>query len=113
MTRHLYRMWMTNDPRGKCLRVALEIETRATDKPRVGVADESGNIAFVEVEPASIRLNDCTFIIPDRDAQHVFDQLWQAGFRPASGRDAEGVHAAQREHIQDLRKVLDAVVAKV
>lgn len=51
-----------------------------------------------------------TFVVSRTSAQRLFDQLFAAGFRPNGGRDSEGVHAAQREHIEDLRKVLNAFV---
>jgi hypothetical protein len=38
-------------------------------------------------------------------AQHLMDQLWEAGVRPAGNRDSTGQVAALNAHIADLRRI--------
>jgi hypothetical protein len=39
------------------------------------------------------------------DAQHLMDNLWQAGLRPAQGQQSEGAMAAQTRHLEDMRSL--------
>lgn len=38
-------------------------------------------------------------------AQHLANALWDAGIRPAQGKNSEGVNAAQGAHLQDMRAI--------
>mgnify|MGYP001247230715 CR=1 FL=1 len=48
-----------------------------------------------------------TLSLPFDAAQRLMDELWRIGLRPTDYRDTDGEVAAQKEHITDLRKVLD------
>lgn len=102
---NLYSMFIAPDPFGRRVKVLLRHE-KDRRQQWCGVQLEDGSITF-EAVPEGCPPSDHTFDITEQDAQAAFDQLWNAGYRPRGGRDSEGVREAQREHIKDLRGVIE------
>ncbi len=69
----------------------------------LGREAEDGSIVFANVDrrlPAPV-----TFTLFEDRAQRLLDELWQAGLRPSSDRQSEGVIAAQAHHLKDMRAI--------
>lgn len=67
------------------------------------------NPLVLEVVPFPSR--DTTLLsIHEEQAQVLMDDLWRAGVRPTDFQDPGGEVAAQRAHITDLQRVLDAYI---
>lgn len=48
-----------------------------------------------------------TLRLTDDQGQQLVNQLWRAGFRPSEAVSSTGEREAMREHIKDLRGVID------
>jgi hypothetical protein len=46
-----------------------------------------------------------SFRLDAEAAQRLMDELWSCGFRPAQGKQSEGVTVAQERHLQDMRAI--------
>lgn len=46
------------------------------------------------------------FSIGNDMAQHLFNQLWRAGFRPKDGTGNSGHIEAMKYHLEDMRKLV-------
>lgn len=47
------------------------------------------------------------FLLTREDAQALMDELWRAGVRPSNGEGATGQLASTREHLADMRKIVE------
>ena len=47
------------------------------------------------------------------EIKSIMDELWNAGFRPSSTSSETDLLGAKDEHIKDLRKAQDAVIALI
>lgn len=104
----LLGMWVHPLPWSQDIEVLLD----RTEYPEGGVKKRfdakyrDGALTFHESRLGQTH-DERSFRISRETAQKVFESLWAAGLRPNGGRDAEGVHAAQKEHIGDLRKMVE------
>ena len=94
---------------------AIEVLIYGVDRDTEGaakcfdmVADSDGNFRATPKPLGSFV--EPTFRISPETAQELFDRLWAAGYRPNGGRTSEGVVEAQRDHIKDLRSVIEKVL---
>ena len=47
-----------------------------------------------------------SFNLRQKEAQMLFDDLWQAGFRPSDGYKGPEAFEAQGSHLDDMRKIV-------
>lgn len=106
-------MWVNSHPWSSMVEVLIDRTEYPADGPKArwdGVFNPAERTITFHDSPIGNVRESRSFCITKETAQSVLDSLWRSGFRPNGGRDAEGVHEAQREHIADLRKVLDVHV---
>jgi len=67
-----------------------------------------GKIEFVETDPSS--RSEPTLRVLDgevgNDLQHLFNALWEFGFRPPERARKDDILSAKDDHLDDLRKIL-------
>jgi len=51
------------------------------------------------------RLTNPTLLCEPDTMQHLFNSLWDCGFRPNGGARSEAIVAAKDQHIEDLRNI--------
>jgi len=49
---------------------------------------------------------DPTFVLNYDEAQTLMDDLWNCGLRPTEGTGSAGAFAAQKSHLEDMRKLV-------
>ena len=115
---------------GMCLRLEAfrqvtamptKIRAQANQSPEGGVAififnqetkggeSHRGTVAFSKKPTAVGAMMPHSVHIRNSEAQEIFDDLWNAGFRPSSGLKDEvppSVLTAKNEHIADLRGLI-------
>ena len=109
--------------------MSTRIRIQANPKPEGGVAvfiydqDKKGDplraakpITFCKQELLAGGILDMTAHISNEDAQTLFTELWDAGFRPqntAADDMTSGVERAKNDHIRDLRELLHKCIPAI
>jgi hypothetical protein len=65
-----------------------------------------GKIEFVETDPANISEPTLQIGHSGNDLQHLFNALWEFGFRPPERARKDDILSAKDDHLDDLRKIL-------
>jgi hypothetical protein len=65
-----------------------------------------GKLEFVETTPGSESPPTLQVRDSGDDLQHLFDALWEFGFRPPERARKDDILSAKDDHLDDLRKVL-------
>ena len=68
------------------------------------------NVIFEDHSPDTALSNESIFTLQDGDAQQLMDDLYGLGFRPTEGRSGVQEIKAMKEHIGDLRKIVDTTL---
>ena len=84
-----------------------KIEVAIVDVSTSGKVSVASQITFTEVEEGAYLSNGSTLSLDFDAATRLMDDLWGCGVRPTDQRDRSGEVGAMKEHIVDLRKVLD------
>ena len=83
-----------------CRTVDLRI-ARTVDGQR-----RAGKIEFVETTPGDRSEPTLQIGNSGSDLQHLFNALWEFGFRPPERTRKDDILSAKDDHLDDLRKVL-------
>jgi hypothetical protein len=83
-----------------CQTVDLRIARTSAGQRRVG------KIEFVETTPGSESEPTLQIGHSGSDLQHLFNALWEFGFRPPERTRKDDILSAKDDHLDDLRKVL-------
>lgn len=68
------------------------------------------NMTFEKVSSLTTRPSGAPFLLMEKpQAKQLMDDLWNAGVRPSNFVDNQGTAAAMKEHINDLRNVLNKI----
>lgn len=64
------------------------------------------NVVMEQCKDETTSIGQAPLELREQEAQSLIDELWRAGYRPTEEVGTEGVIAAQRDHIKDLREQL-------
>lgn len=96
------RAQVNQSPEGGVAVFIFNQESKGSESYRGAVAFSKKPTAVGELMPHSIHIRNS-------EAQEIFDDLWNAGFRPPVG-NADEIHpsvlTAKNEHIADLRGLI-------
>lgn len=67
----------------------------------------------IDVEPAAVVPDGARFRFDASAAQSLMDELYAAGVRPSEHTWSEGRDAATQAHLQDMRRLTDALLPVV
>lgn len=69
---------------------------------------ETTQLAKIEWEPLSEygTYHSPTLVCDPESMQHLFNSMWERGFRPTGPVKQDAIIEAKDEHLQDLRKLL-------
>jgi len=109
--RNDYELAFRLNPWGKNVSVLIRhLEYGQPAKQRCGEQAGDASIIFREIETGE--QPSSTLEISEENANYLINQLWNAGYRPANVEDCNAVVAAQKEHIADLRKMVDDLISR-
>lgn len=111
-------LWHPMNGDGVCFRVDYNIEWQSTDlyvasRRLDGTGKVAAPVQWVDHTPGErfpplLRLSDRE---GPNQLQHLFNALWEAGFRPTKEViNVEAVVQAKNENLADLRRILDKVM---
>lgn len=67
-------------------------------------------VTFVDEEVPGKLKPEPTAVVDRAAGQMLIDELWRAGLRPSAGLSSTGEAEARREHVADLRNVVNALL---
>ena len=66
----------------------------------------TGKLEFVEDNPSEASEPTLQVRDGDDDLQHLFNALWEFGFRPPERARKDDILSAKDDHLDDMRKIL-------
>jgi hypothetical protein len=68
------------------------------------------NIEMKDLPEGYLPQDEARIVLREEDAKILMNELWNTGIRPSEQRDRSETLNAKDQHINDLRKVLDAFI---
>ncbi len=93
--------------------IELRIETRSFIDPDGTISNKEHFYTVDQMTTKEIDLYDRTvqspLVITQKEAQNLLDSLWKIGIRPTDGEGSVGQIGAIKDHLSDMRKLVEHI----